>query len=162
MKLNKFSAAKVIIPHPTDNKLLLVSREIEGQVGYEPAGGRMDVDFDTLSAESLEECAIREAKEELNLDINIQDYLGSYYFFWHNPIENSRFFTSCVVFLANALNDINNLSKIGDIELAPIYPEWIDINDIMNEKIYIRESCIGLKNIIKSTATKIKKQNELV
>lgn len=46
MAIEKFAAAKVLILYPTEDKFLLVLRVIDGQVVFEPDGGRLDVDFD--------------------------------------------------------------------------------------------------------------------
>ncbi len=161
MKLETFAAAKVIIPHPKDNKLLLVSRIIDSDFAYEPAGGRIDADFKTDYAESFEQCAIREAKEELNLDIRIQNYLGSYYFFWDNTINNTRAFTACTVFLADAISNIENLSLIGDLEMNPVYPKWIDIDEILAGKIPFREKNVGLEDLVMKAANVLEK-NKIV
>jgi len=157
MKLETFAAAKVIIPHPKENKLLLVSRIIDSDFAYEPAGGRIDTDFKTDYAENFEQCAIREAKEELNLDIRIQNYLGSYYFFWNNKSNNSRAFTACTVFLAESISDIKNLSLIGDLEMNPVYPKWIDIDEILADKIPFREGNVGLKKLVMNAANVLSK-----
>lgn len=77
-----FPAAKVIIRHPSDsNKILLVKRTIGKQISYEPAGGRININFQEKKAESLEECALREVREELGLIVKLERYIGSYYFF---------------------------------------------------------------------------------
>jgi len=78
-----FPSAKVIIKHPTKhNTILLIKRQIHGQIFYEPAGGKAEINFEKKKAENLEECAIREIQEELGLNIKIEEYVGSYYFFW--------------------------------------------------------------------------------
>src|SRR5580692_4930153 len=83
-----YPSAKVIVrSHEKKDMLLLVKRTIYGKTYYEPAGGKVEVDFANKKAESLEECADREIKEELGVSINIKGYIGSYYFFWHIDLK---------------------------------------------------------------------------
>ncbi len=64
-----FPSAKVIIKHPTQpDKILLIKRNGH----YEPAGGKVEINFEKKMAESLEQCAIREAQEELGLIVSIE------------------------------------------------------------------------------------------
>lgn len=142
MKL--YIAAKVIISHPTKNELLLVNRPIDNTNGYEPAGGRLDIDFDTLSSETYESAAIREAKEELNLDVELIGYLGSYHFFWGDSPKKC---THCNVYAAKAVSSFDQLSDIGDPGKYPIYPEWVSVEKILDETLPIRKGHIGLKQV---------------
>ena len=163
MAIEKFAAAKVLILHPTEDKLLLVSRVINGQIVFEPAGGRLDVDFDQKIAETFEECAIREAKEELNLDIKLGAYVGNYHFFWERvPHPSIRAFTICNVYMAESISDFSQLNKVGDLDSAPVYPQWVSYESILNGKIPFADSCIGLKDIIYSVVKNTKSMLEAV
>ncbi len=163
MAIEKFAAAKVIILHPTEDKLLLVSRVIDDQVVFEPAGGRLDVDFDQKIAETFEECAIREAKEELNLDIKLGVYLGNYHFFWKQvPDPSIRAFTICNVYMAESLSDFAQLNVVGDLESSPVYPQWVSYESILSRRVPFDDSCIGLQDIIYSVVKNIKSRLEVV
>lgn len=163
MAIEKFAAAKVIILHPNEDKLLLVSRMIDGQVVFEPAGGRLDVDFDQKIAETFEECAIREAKEELNLDIKLGEYVGNYHFFWKcGPGPSTSAFTICNVYMAESLSSFAQLNVVGDLESAPVYPQWVSYESILSGKIPFADSCIGLQDIIYSVVKNIKSRLEAV
>lgn len=137
-------AAKVILSHPSKEELLLVKRSVDGQLGYEPAGGRLDIDFLTSSSESFETAAVREAKEELNLDVELLGYLGSYHFFWG---ENNQRCTHCNVYAADILSDLSNLSSEGDPGKYPIYPEWVSIEKLKNGAAPIRDAHVGLRQV---------------
>lgn len=55
-----------------DGKILLAKRKIEPEKGkWDILGGFVD------SGESIEESVVREMKEETNLDVEIEEYLGS-------------------------------------------------------------------------------------
>jgi 8-oxo-dGTP pyrophosphatase MutT (NUDIX family) len=91
-------AAKVLVRDPKDiSKLLLITRYVNGTYYYEPAGGKVEVDYEQQTAETLEDCAICEAHEELGVSVSIDRYLGSYYFFW--AIDQNKC-SSCALFLA--------------------------------------------------------------
>jgi ADP-ribose pyrophosphatase YjhB (NUDIX family) len=55
-----------------NNKILLVKNDKHGSPRYEPPGGKKE------SNETFEECAIREIKEELGIDVEIYGLLGIY------------------------------------------------------------------------------------
>jgi ADP-ribose pyrophosphatase YjhB (NUDIX family) len=55
-----------------DKKILLAKRRVEPQKGmWDILGGFVD------AGESIEECAVREMKEEAGLNVEIEEYLGS-------------------------------------------------------------------------------------
>lgn len=116
-----FPSAKILLKYPEDNtKILLVRRMINEKYFYEPAGGKVEIDFKNRKAESLEECAIREAKEELGVTVEINEYLGSYYFFW--SIDPNKF-SSCVVFAGDIIAlDESFTSNIDSCENKNKYP----------------------------------------
>lgn len=67
----------------TEDGFLLAKREIEPNVWFWP-GSRL------YKGEELTEAAHRIAREELNIDIEIQDQYGPYAHFWENsPVEGS-------------------------------------------------------------------------
>lgn len=147
-----YPAAKVVlIDRANPGKLLLIYREINGKGGYEPAGGRVEVNFSGKTAENFEMCAIREIKEEVGVHIKIIDYVGSYTFFWDIK-ENTC--SSCVVFIGEIIE-----GKISNINLDESeYPheiKWLDNQEIMNGKILIRDNHLGLKELLVKAVTLI-------
>lgn len=77
-----FTSAKVVIRDPKNkDRILLAKRTVKNLNFYEPAGGRVEINPKLKIAETLEECAIREIKEELGCIIKLDEYIGSYYFF---------------------------------------------------------------------------------
>lgn len=152
-----FPSSKVIIRHPSDvNKILLIKRHVRGSIYYEPAGGKVEIDFENKVAESLEECAIREAKEELGFTIDIDGYLGSYYFFW---IIAPNTCSSCAVFMGKVLDeDITFSGNADSCELA-IEPVWVTIDDILEKRIPIDPSYVGLESILMNCCNQIKASN---
>src|ERR1700722_3174724 len=97
-----FPSAKIILRHPEDSsQILMIKRTIKDKYFYEPVGGKIEVDFKNNIAETFEQCAIREAKEELGLSVQIDRYLGSYYFFWKiDPLK----YSACVVYLGDIID----------------------------------------------------------
>lgn len=148
----RYSAAKVIVRHPSEDSLLLVHRTIRGVFAYEPAGGRIDIDFENKIAENFEECAIREAKEELNLDIQLDRYLGSYYFFWQDDERGIEGCTNCVTFLADPISDIAQIRADDETEEIPVTPEWISAERILAREIPINPACVGQFEILEKAA----------
>lgn len=141
-----YPSAKIIIKHPTDKKkILLVKRDVKGTFSYEPAGGKVEINFQTKIAENLEECAIREAREELGLVVSIDHYLGSYYFFW--SIDPGKC-SSCVLFIGTILEIDKNFKNNADTCELPLEPVWITVDDIVNRKIVIDKTHVGLENLI--------------
>jgi NADH pyrophosphatase NudC (nudix superfamily) len=141
-----YPSAKIILKHPTDaNKILLVRRDVRGKISYEPAGGKLEIDFLEKKAESLEECAVREAQEELGMTVKIERYLGSYYFFW--TIDSSKC-SSCVVFIGHIVQEDKHFIKNADSCELPIEPAWVTRDDIVTKKTPIDECHVGLETII--------------
>ena len=66
--MRKMAAAIVI----EDGKILLIHNNKHNCLRIEPPGGKKEDD------ETVEECVIREVKEELNVDIEILDLFGVY------------------------------------------------------------------------------------
>lgn len=147
-----YPAAKVVLIDPSQpSKLLLVYREVNGLGGYEAAGGRVEVDFQKKTTENFESCAVREIKEEVGVDVNIISYLGSYTFFWSMKESTC---SSCVVFLGEIVG-----GTISDVNLDkseyPHETKWISTQDILNDKIAIRDNHLGLKEILIKTAKQL-------
>lgn len=139
-------SAKIIVRHPSDkNKVLLIKRNVNGFISYEPAGGRAEIDYEKLYAESLEECVIREAAEELGVKVSIENYLGSYSYFWPHDLKKC----SCyAVFIGNITEEIAGYTGNGDKDCWPVEPEWVTLDDITNKKITINPTHKGLEQII--------------
>lgn len=140
-----FAAAKVIVTHPTHDQILLVKREKKGIFSYEPAGGRVEVDFDQKRAESLEECAQREIKEELGVHIDTLVYVGSYAFFWSKR-ENTC--SICALFLAQ-MREGDEVNAIADEGCYPAYPEWVSPQAILEGKIHMDSAVAELPELMK-------------
>ncbi len=149
-----FPSAKIIIRHPSNtNKILLVRRSVRNAVFYEPAGGKAEIDFEKRVAENLEECALREVREELGLTVKIEQYLGSYYFFW--VIDPSKC-SSCAVFVGSIVDEDRNFVSNADVNELPIKPAWVTIDDILDKKISIDASYVGLEELIMNYCRRIK------
>lgn len=141
-----FPSAKVIIRHPTDPKQILLVQRTIGALSYvEPAGGKIEIDFEKKMAENFETCAIREVREELGLTIEIDSYVGSYYFFWNiDPKKCS----CCAVFAGNIISRDATFSANHDSCELPIQPLWINIDDIVNKVVSINPVYVGLEELI--------------
>lgn len=141
-----FPSAKIIVRYQSDkNKILLIKRNVNGIISYEPAGGRAEIDYKKLNAESLEECVIREAAEELGVNVNIERYLGSYSYFWPHDLSKC----SCyAVFIGTFVKNIKNFTSNGDKDCWPIEPEWVTLDDIINRKVPINSTHKGLEQLI--------------
>lgn len=151
-----YPAAKVVLIDPLQpGKLLLIYREVNGNGGYEPAGGRVEINFREKSAENFEMCAVREIKEEVGVDVKIIYYVGSYTFFWDIK-ENTC--SSCVVFLGEIIGgEISNVNL--DKNEYPHEIKWIDKQEIINGKILIRDNNLGLKELLVKVANSMELSN---
>ena len=140
-----FAAAKVIVTHPHHDQILLVKREKKGIFSYEPAGGRVEVDFDQKCAETFEVCAHREIKEELGVHIDTLVYVGSYSFFWSKR-ENTC--SICALFLAQ-MREGGEVNASTDEGCYPAYPEWISAQAILDGHVPFSPSAVGLPDLMK-------------
>ncbi len=95
-------AADIIIELTSDNKpsgIVLIERK-NPPYGWAIPGGFVDV------GETIEQAAIREAKEEVCLDIELECLLGLY----SDPARDSRGHTATAVYIARA----NGIPKAAD------------------------------------------------
>lgn len=137
-----FPSAKIIIKDSTNNQnLLLIKRN-----GYvEPAGGKVEIDFKKRTAETLEQCAVREAREELGVEVEIEGYLGSYYFFW--SIDPSRC-SICVVFIGNIISTNPLFTTNTDSCEFATEPVWVSIDDVLSKKVQVDPLYKGLEELM--------------
>jgi 8-oxo-dGTP pyrophosphatase MutT (NUDIX family) len=143
-----YPSAKAIVYDPARPEMFLL---VKRNGYYEPAGGKLHVNFAKKKAETLEQCAIREASEELGAHISIKDYLGNYYFFW--TIDTNSM-SSCVVFSAQLLSTDESFMRNLDCDEFPIAPAWIHAQDILNGNALIDRYFVGLEDIMKKFAEK--------
>jgi NADH pyrophosphatase NudC (nudix superfamily) len=122
-----------------------------GPGGYEAAGGRVEVDFQSKIAEDFEACAVREIKEEVGVDVKLLSYLGSYTFFWDIKEDTC---SSCVVFLGEIIG--GNISNVNlDKSEYAHENKWVDVKNILNNKIPIRDNHSGLRPLLIKAARSI-------
>jgi len=91
--LNPVPTADVIVEMP-GGRIVLIRRKNPPQ-GWALPGGFVDY------GESLESCAVREAKEEIGLDVELVHQLGT----WSDPSRDARRHTITTVFVARPLGD---------------------------------------------------------
>jgi NADH pyrophosphatase NudC (nudix superfamily) len=142
-----YPSAKAVVYDPHNPEMLLLAMR-NGH--YEPAGGKLNISFVGKKAESFEECAIREAHEELGAEIVIKNYIGSYNFFW---TINVNCMSACVVFSAVLIKLDDNFSENKDCEEFPVKPVWVHAQDIVNGNISIDRQFIGLESLMKRFAS---------
>lgn len=141
-----YPSAKIILHPPDDkNKILLIKRHLNQTNYYEPAGGKVEIDFEKRVAENLEECAIREIKEELGVTVLLEKYIGSYYFFW--TIDSSKC-SLCAVFVGSIVSQDSQFIMNADTCELPIEPAWVTVDDILKKRIAINPSFVGLENLL--------------
>jgi 8-oxo-dGTP pyrophosphatase MutT (NUDIX family) len=147
-----YPSAKVIVRSAEKpDMVLLIQRSWHGKDYYEPAGGRVEADFNLLQSESLEECARREIAEELGIYVDIKEYLGSYYFFW--SIDQKKL-SVCAVFEGIITgHDADFVSNKDSFELA-FKAAWIPLHDIANGSIKVDPVYVGLETVMKNYCAK--------
>lgn len=143
-----YPAAKVIIRHKDRyDELLMVKRGSKSTVYYEPAGGRVEYNFQTRTAESLEQCAVREAHEELGVFIDIVGYIGSYYFFWE--IDPQKL-SVCAVFEAVLTGRDPFFKGNVDMHEAPLESVWVSVAELASNNRLIDPEYVGLEKVIQA------------
>lgn len=143
-----YPSAKVIVRSTEKpNMILLIKRMINDVSYYEPAGGKVEVDFTHMKSESLEECAKREIAEELGVSIDIKNYIGSYYFFW--SIDPKKLST-CAVFEGSVICYDPFFADNKDSCELPFSMAWVSIDDVLNGCIIIDPLYVGLEDLIKN------------
>lgn len=141
-----FPSAKVVIRDPLNKeRIFLVKRTIQDKIFYEPAGGKVKIEPKLKKAETLEECAIREIREELGCTFTIDQYIGSYYFFWTIAPKNCSI---CALFLGTLLSQNDLFQKNEDENELLITPEWVSIYDILEKRIPIDRAQVGLERLL--------------
>ncbi|HEV2524410.1 MAG TPA: NUDIX hydrolase [Gammaproteobacteria bacterium] len=139
----QYPSAKVVLRSKTDNKILLLARTIDHEVGYEPAGGKVEANFEKRISETFEDCAMREIREELGLESKITHYIGSYYYFWSLKTNAC---SHCILFLADIIS--GEVTTAQQEECGILSPAWVSIEDIKAKKIPIRDYHVGLEDLL--------------
>jgi ADP-ribose pyrophosphatase YjhB (NUDIX family) len=156
--MKTFVAAKIIIQHPYLDQVLLVQRERSGVKLFEPCGGRLEIDFSKKYGENLEQCAQREAMEELGVGIYDLEYMGSYAFFW---TKRDDVCSVCVLFLAKT-EFSGDVHKVADAECFPAHPKWVSVDHLLSENAPIDPAPLGLKELMQKAALKVKNYTRIV
>lgn len=100
-----------------NKKVLIAKRKLDKPMPdkWEFPGGKLEIN------ETLKECGIREIKEELDLDIEIDLYLGTEELTYDAKIYNLHFYTA---------------HKIDEMQELKLYEhtqsKWIDIEELDN------------------------------
>ncbi len=100
-------AAKALIEK--DGKYLIIAGRLllSGNLYYDLPGGKIEF------GETPEMALLREAKEELNAEINIERFLGYYQFF----TEDKSTHATCLTFLCTLKNKESNLETKNNPDL---------------------------------------------
>ena len=105
------------------NKILLMHRRRDGKKSYVIPGGQID------NGESIEQTAVREAKEETNLNIVLGDKLFS-------SVDE---FSSCCYFTVKSFSGIPEIvgeEKERNCEANFYELEWVKISELSNILLY--------------------------
>ena len=138
------AAAKVIgLSACKPEKILLARREFaRGGWAYEPIGGHIETDFVHQKSETFEECAIREAKEELGIEVMLAEYIGSYYYFWSTKESQCSHYA---VFMAHIPSHKELQSMVQDT-CSILHIEWISVKTVAELSINI--CAYGLREVL--------------
>jgi NAD+ diphosphatase len=132
---NSKPATALILKNSKD-EYLLVKRAVDPKKGWwDLPGGFVDDD------ENFEQCIIREAKEELGIDIGEIEYYGSYYDVY--PFQGEIYPTLAVVFIG-AIDD--NIVITTDDDVASY--EFFKLEDLPLDKLAFESMEIILRSLI--------------
>lgn len=123
-----------------DWKLLYVRRAREPRKGcWDFAGGFLD------NGETGEECMIRECKEELNVDVKVLDYLGSYMDTYHHPSVSDGTKVLNLYYLCELAQQ--NIRPADDIDGY----EWFPLNETPEQIAFqhMREALPHIRRVLK-------------
>lgn len=109
-----------------DEKILLMRRNNKGLKYYTFIGGGME------EGETPEEAAIREAKEEVSLDVKINQYLFKHYNIDHTKQFGDRYDYFFLVTEFQGEVELGGPEKEREKDGNLYFPEWHDIDDIKN------------------------------
>lgn len=98
-----------LVDHP-NNTILLIERK-NPPYGWALPGGFVDI------GETLEKAAIREAKEEVTLNIRLKTLLGCY----SDPARDARGHTVSAVYIAEAVGNPEAADDAANVECFSIY-----------------------------------------
>lgn len=139
-------SAKVIIKDPNrPDSILLIERNVRGDLSIEPAGGKVEADWTTRTAETLEQCAIREVREEMGYVVDLIKYVGSYSFFW---VINPSNCSVCAVFTGLIVDVDSVFSGNADSCELPMRPIWVTREDILSKRVKVDPRHRGLEEIL--------------
>ncbi len=115
-----------------DNKLLLLKQNVNGKCWYSLPGGRVeDSDFESE--------LLREIKEETNLDVEIVNYIGDWFFIR----ESDGTKTICKTFMCKAIS--KNLDAVNSEKYEDIVDFiWVTKNEFLNNNYTKDESLLKL------------------
>lgn len=138
-------ASKFVVFNQDRSALLLMEKKLsDGGLYYEPGGGRLEVDFESKKAESLEQCCVREAREELGLSVEIVGYLGSYPFFW----DRSEACSVCGLFEVALCDDVAEFEVIhSQDDCGDVVFRWVQISDL-GQKVHWSPNLRGVGELI--------------
>jgi len=131
---NPFPTVDIIIE--VEDKIVLIYRK-NPPYGWALPGGFVDY------GETLEKAAIREAKEETNLDVELLYFLGCY----SDPKRDPRFHTITTVFVAKGKGELRakddaKLAKLFKIEEIPWNDLAFDHAKILKDYLKRRENVL--------------------
>ncbi len=123
MKKEVIEAVNVVIIN-RDKKVLIAKRKPDKPMPnkWEFPGGKLEEN------ETLQECGVREIKEELDLDISIDEYLGFEDLSYKEQKFRLHFFTAHKI-------DENQILKLNEHTES----EWIEVKDLHNYDLPAKE-----------------------
>ncbi|MGQ9618388.1 MAG: NUDIX domain-containing protein [Candidatus Aminicenantia bacterium] len=147
MDKKPFVAVDIIIEYPEEDSIILIKRK-NPPYGWAIPGGFVEY------GESAEETAIREAKEETNLEIELLCQFHSYSESWRDP----RGHTISIVFIAKGRGEA---IAMDDAKEIGIFKE----NDLPSEIAFDHERILGhyfkMKRFLKSVFLSFSELNKI-